>query len=389
MIKTLSIQNYKALQDVTLELTPIHALIGPNDSGKTSILNALAALSRSTELSLKQAFDGAWEGRELVWHGDASGVVRFIANLVAQNSELSYTLACRFPEIGRNVVVHEEKIEAEAEIACQSQNQSLSQVAGVSAHNHGATEAVGNACRLVHDLIAGVHYYRWNPRMLALPVAADSTRRFRMKPDGFGLALMLDDILGYDRELFGRLEHKFRSIFPEIASIKLIRQPAFRSPADEREQVSRIEQADGKGLYLELKNGRQVPAAQASDGLLLILAYLTVLLSPEPPRLILVEEPENGIHPRRLREVIQILRGLVAEQSRTQVLLTTHSPHVVDLLEKNEVTLCTKDSTGAVNLTRMADTQSVRDQLSIFTLGEIWTAEGDEDLAKDHAATGT
>jgi AAA15 family ATPase/GTPase len=44
MIRTFRVQNYKALRDVTLELTPMHLLIGPNDSGKTSILEALAAL---------------------------------------------------------------------------------------------------------------------------------------------------------------------------------------------------------------------------------------------------------------------------------------------------------------------------------------------------------
>ena len=43
MITRFRVQNYKALRDVTLDLTPMHVLIGPNDSGKTSVLEALAA----------------------------------------------------------------------------------------------------------------------------------------------------------------------------------------------------------------------------------------------------------------------------------------------------------------------------------------------------------
>ncbi len=383
MITTFSVQNYKALRDVTLNLTPIHALIGPNDSGKTSILNALAAFSRSTELALQNAFDGAWEGRELVWHGDAAGVVRLSAEMTENATQLGYVLACRFPNTGRNVLLQEEKIILDAELDCPGKGHSFSLVARVFVQNEDANENLKNACRRVHGLLGGVHSYRWNPRMLALPVAADSTRRFRMKADGFGLAVMLDDILGYDRELFGRLEARFRSIFPEIASIKLKRQPAFRSPAEEREQVSRLDQADGKGLYFELRGtNQQVPASQASDGVLLILAYMAVLFSPEPPRLLLIEEPENGIHPKRLHEVLQILRALVAAQSRTQVVLTTHSPYAVDLFAPGEVTLCTKHGDGSVALTRLADNPSVREQASIFSLGEIWTAEGDEDLAR-------
>jgi predicted ATPase len=110
-----------------------------------------------------------------------------------------------------------------------------------------------------------------------------------------------------------------------------------------------------------------------------------VLSSPERPSLLLVEEPENGIHPKRLRDVLRILRDLVAQQSRTQVVFTTHSPYAVDLLEPNEVTLCTKRVDGSVEVKRMADSETVREQHSLFTLGEIWTAEGDETLARDSA----
>ena len=61
MIKQFHIQNYKALRDVTLDLTPIHVLIGPNDTGKTSILDAITALGRSVDHNLYAAFLGPWE----------------------------------------------------------------------------------------------------------------------------------------------------------------------------------------------------------------------------------------------------------------------------------------------------------------------------------------
>ena len=67
MITRFQVQNYKALRDVTLELTPIHVLIGPNDSGKTSILEAIAALCRSVDHPLEEAFMRDWNGSELVW----------------------------------------------------------------------------------------------------------------------------------------------------------------------------------------------------------------------------------------------------------------------------------------------------------------------------------
>jgi predicted ATPase len=114
---------------------------------------------------------------------------------------------------------------------------------------------------------------------------------------------------------------------------------------------------------------------------MLVLAYLAILYSPDPPRVLLIEEPENGVHPRRLVDVLRILKELVSEQGKTQVLLTTHSPYVVDLFKPEEVTLCLKERDGAVTTHRLSESKSVREQIDIFHLGEIWTAEGDEALA--------
>jgi predicted ATPase len=236
--------------------------------------------------------------------------------------------------------------------------------------------------RRVHELLECVHYYRWNPQFLALPVAPDANRRFRMESNGFGLALCLDEIMGYDREQFAKLEKRFTEIFPHINSIVLQQESAYRAPVDNPEQVTILQRTDGKGLYFRLNNGHQlIPASQASDGTLLVLAYLAVLYLPKPPRVLLVEEPENGIHPKRLHDILTILRELTHEQSHTQILLTTHSPYVVDLFEPEEVTLCTKLDSGEVKTTRLSESPTIRKQIDVFTLGEIWTAEDDETIA--------
>ncbi|HEV7226389.1 MAG TPA: ATP-binding protein [Pirellulales bacterium] len=204
-----------------------------------------------------------------------------------------------------------------------------------------------------------------------------------METSGFGLAQCLDDILGFDRDRFIALEQRFKAIFPQVRSIKLMPELAYRAPADDAEQVPQLSRAEGKGIYFELADGGSLhSASQVSDGMLLVLAYLTVLYLPQPPRMLLVEEPENGIHPKRLQDVLSILRDVVSEQSQCQVILTTHSPYVVDLFQPEEVTLCQKTVGGSIAVRRLSDSQAVREQLDVFTLGEIWTAEGDEGLVR-------
>jgi predicted ATPase len=386
MIKRLRVKNFKALRDIEIELTPIHVLIGPNDSGKTSILDVLAALCRSVDHDLGQAFLGSWKGAELVWGG---------------NSRIPVTIGVDFDDeiiisYGMSVLFKPQTKGADA------RNEFLNVRVGTSVdplpssptghtwpkhiHDDPATlelQHLHEELRRVHQILVGVHYYRMNPSFLALPVALDSNRRFRMESNGFGLALCLDEILSFDRNRFAQLEKRFAEIFPHIESIVLTQEPAYLAPVDKPDRVTTFKQADGKGLYFKIKkNGQLVPASQASDGTLLVLAYLAVLYLPEPPRLLLIEEPENGIHPKRLRDILIILRDLVHEQSHTQVVLTTHSPYVLDLFKPEEVTLCTKLDTGEIKTTRMSDSPDVVRQLGVFTLGEIWTSEGDDRIAE-------
>ncbi len=379
MIERLRITNFKALRDIEIELTPIHVLIGPNDSGKTSILDALAALCRSVDHPLDQAFLGAWRGTELIWHGHSSLPVRIDAGF--RNDPITrYGLHVLFGEHGKKVATEIEYVEDKE--GRQEFGPMEARTHAKHSGDHLPNDLHTDQFRGVRRLLKGVHYYRWDPRFLALPVAPDAKRRFRMESNGFGLALCLDEILSYSREQFAKLETRFTKIFPHIDSIVLQQEPAYRAPVDSPEQVTILQKADGKGLYFRLNSGSQlVPVSQASDGTLLVLAYLAVLNLPEPPRVLLVEEPENGIHPKRLRDILTILRELIREQSHTQVLLTTHSPYVVDLFEPEEVTLCTKLDSGEVKTTRLSESPTIRRQIDVFTLGEIWTAEDDETIA--------
>lgn len=391
MITQFRVRNYKALRDVTLDLTPIHVLIGPNDSGKTSILEAIAALCRSVDHPLKDAFVGSWRARQLIWKGLPTEDVCLTAMVQVDDNVLEYSLSPSFFE-GADRVVHvkSETLKTNTGIFHSDVGRSHS---SICRYNVGIPEDAfegldPDAASRLFSALSGVHYYRFEPNMLAVPAAQDAARKFRMDRSGFGLSLVLDNILGEDRQRFNDLESHFRQVFPDIRSIKLIPEPGFFAPIDNAQKVPQLNRADGKGLYFCFKGSDQdVPASQVSDGMLLVLAYLAILYLPIPPRLLLIEEPENGIHPRRLQEVLKILRGLVEGQSHTQVILTTHSPYAVDEFSPEEVTVCFKQEDGSVAVKRLSESRAVIDQKDFFTLGEIWAAEGDEALVNSETVS--
>ena len=108
----------------------------------------------------------------------------------------------------------------------------------------------------------------------------------------------------------------------------------------------------------------------ASDGMLKMLSFLTLLHAPEPPQLIGIEEPENYLHPR-------LLNGLVEEYSEasglSQLMITTHSPHFVNGLHAEEVWVLYRNEQGFTVCKRASEMQGIKDFLEAGAkLGYLW-----------------
>ena len=82
-----SVKNYKCLADVDIPLTPIHVLIGPNDAGKTSVLEAMAAFYSSSEAHLAAVLPEPWAGSDLVFQGSPEARLAFSGQWRASDDE--------------------------------------------------------------------------------------------------------------------------------------------------------------------------------------------------------------------------------------------------------------------------------------------------------------
>ena len=124
-------------------------------------------------------------------------------------------------------------------------------------------------------------------------------------------------------------------------------------------------------VELFLREGKQlIPAARLSDGTLRFLCLLTILLHPTPPPLICLEEPELGLHP----DAVLAIGKLIKEASeRTQLIVTTHSDILVDVLGANpaDILVCEKHE-GQTEITRLQEPE-LRGWLERYSLSQLWT----------------
>jgi predicted ATPase len=110
-------------------------------------------------------------------------------------------------------------------------------------------------------------------------------------------------------------------------------------------------------------------SSRLSDGTLRYLVLLAILLDPEPPPLICIEEPELGLHPDLISNITKLL---IEASSRTQLIVTTHSELLIDGLSKTpeSVVVCEKVN-GETVLTRL-EPERLKIWLEKYRLGEVW-----------------
>ncbi len=373
-IEQLSVQNYRALKDVSLKLQPLTVLIGPNGSGKSTLFDVFNFLSECFRNGLRHAWDRRGRIREIRTRGEQGPVV----------FELRYRERRRTPLITYDLKIDEDNKGPHVRVEwLQWKRGAHGKPFRFLDFQEGKGEAVSGEepderARRVQsslqsrDLIAvnALGQFAEHPRVAALRsfisdwyVSYLSVEDTRTQPEA-GPAQRLSrtgDNLANGLEFLreshpDRLEEIFRVLRRRAPRIQDVRAQAME---------------DGR-LLLQIKDApfeRPILARFASDGTLKMLAYLVVLYDPNPPQFIGIEEPENFLHPRLLPELAEECR---AAAERSQLLVTTHSPYFVDAVRLQEVRILERDDCGHTTV-KTPDTDELRSLVDAgATPGYLW-----------------
>ncbi len=367
MLKRVKIQGYKSLADVEVNLQPLSVLFGPNASGKSNFLDALQLLSRiATSSKLKDAFNYPYRGTPLESFtfgndgiqgllakdsitfsievdvelsqgaidaanqqiqkvqnvkttGEKSKIVREPGVPPGQGKDWHYRVEVEFsPKTGTVRLAKE--ILASLNAGIQPEGSDIGSFnSDFSIFSDITYLATSPQLLAVRGELASWFFYYFEPReRMRIPSPVKEVRQIGMM--GEELDAFLNTLRAANPNQFKAIERALHMVVPSVTGIDV--------------GVNNLGDVE-----LRLMQGKTpISSRVVSDGTLRTLGLLSLTGMKEQPTLIGLEEPENGINPARIRLIALFLE--TRAMTNTQMIVTTHSPVLTDLMPHESLFVC-------------------------------------------------
>lgn len=320
MIASVAFRRFKALRNTQLELAPFNLVVGPNGSGKTSLIQAVLQLRTLARLPVTDApIEGESRAPEVTF--------AFVAPWRAHNALMACT----------------------RESMCEALRL-----------QPGSVPADGDHWAEASQRLQSIRAYLLDHYAMAQP--SPRGERALLNSNGANLAAVLGSWRDQLPEVFAAYCAEALQLFNEYDALRV--------------------EAVGETMELALRlrdEGEWIPAEGLSQGTLYGLALCAIAHEPSPPAIVCIEELDRGLHPRLLREVRDVMYRLSypsdhgLARAAVQVIATTHSPYLLDLFRDHpeEVVIAEKQGRSAT-FARLSDRSDLAELIAEGSLGDLW-----------------
>lgn len=379
LLHSLTLRNILSFgpQTQPLELKALNVLIGTNGSGKSNLIDCIGLLQSAPE-KLAETIRTEGSVQEWLWKGNKKSTAR-VEVVVGNHPWVPLRHWFEFREANLRFELNEERIEASQ--PSRGKDKAFFYFGYEYGHptlNVKSEEMPRQLKRETIDSERSILSQRRDPDLYPeLTYLGDTYKRIRLyrewsfgrsnhsrewqstsgnndylTPNGDNLALMISRLISYPD-----IKKKIRELLNELYS----------GITDVNVQVfgGRMQ------VYLHEQGGFLIPASRLSDGTLRFLCLLVILLHPEPPPLICIEEPELGLHP----DAIVAIGKLIKEAStRTQLIITTHSRILIDAFQDSpDDVIVVRREDGCTIMERL-DPQELSTFLQDYSLSTLWSS---------------
>ena len=417
MITLIEAKNYRCLRYICQRLEPFHVLVGPNASGKTSFLDVVAFLGDFVSdgpLAAISARTGNFH--DLLWWRTGDGFELAVEAAIPErlrsllrdptNETIRYEIALQFDQASQEILIQAEKVLLKVGPAEPRPRQLRLFPASVEPPStiitptrgggaKGTTVVVNKVPNGNDNFYSEVYKERgkgWAPSFKLGPhksalanmpadeanfpvtswlksLLTENVTRLMLnsllirkasppgqgrgfKADGSNLPWVVEHFKANAPDRFQQWVSHLRTALPDL------------------ENVDTIEREDDRHRYLMLKydGGLTVPSWMVSDGTLRLLALTILAYLPGFSGIYLIEEPENGIHPRAVEILFQSLSSVYD----AQILVATHSQVILSMVDADKVLCFAKTKEGAVDIVRGDEHPDLRDWKGEANLGVLF-----------------
>lgn len=350
MITRITISGYKSIKHLDLELRPINILLGGNGVGKSNFISLFSLIRNVYNRNLQNYVQIKGGADSFLHFGkkvtDTIKLTIYFGNEKSDTNQFILTLQ-----------------EAQDSLAIRSTKTAFNSFgtwhytdyesnvweSGFSRINTGQAFWV-NGWLQVFDVY---HFHDTGDRS-PMKSTADIDDNWSLKRDGSNIAAFLFYLKTKHYKHFKRIERTVQSIAPFFDGFVL-------EPSRLNENVIKLEWKE-KGFP-----DSQFNAYHLSDGTLRFICLATLLMQPEPPDTIIIDEPELGLHPVAINKLAAMVRKASED---TQVILSTQSVNLIDQFEPEDVIVA--DRKDGSSIFKRLDKSELQGWLEEYTLGDLW-----------------
>ncbi|MCC8196735.1 MAG: AAA family ATPase [Ruminococcus sp.] len=356
-LTSIEIQGYKSIpfqHPRKLEFGDINILLGANGAGKSNVISFFKMLGYMMSGSFQRFVAEAGTSQKFLYYGPKktptmSATLHF--DVASHSHDIySFSLTKALPD---RLIISSEEMEWQKNDHAKPFHKQLNSDFNESALFKTAEKEE----RIVHSLLASCKVYQFSDSSISSPMRQASTveSAHYLQSEANNLASFLYYLKNNYPESFQRITEYVREIVPQFQAFYL---------EPDRGYISLKWIDDSPNDYV-------LSADQFSDGSIRFIALATLLLQPEAtmPFVIIVDEPELGLHPYAIDQLSEMIQDA---SHHAQIIVATQSPALIDGFSVDTITVIERDPAIQGTVARHLNEQEYHDWLAEYTVSELW-----------------